>query len=426
MPQNQSPLVPNVTGRKAARICDAGEELSTATPSGHQFEAQVAVGNLVRLAREGMRLTQAEVAEATRKGTWQLSRAAVSAIERGQNFPGLEAMLALSNVLYLDPKEIIERARLAAVLPGDESELSDEELEARASEYFWAGSHKNALAIYDTLLERLAVRGSNLDESPRVRQAVLEIRRATALKRAGALHSALSAAERAIALAIDHPTIQAEAYIVLAGLQSQRGHEPLARDAADRAVALAASGGPTLLARATIVRGQVLHLAGDVAAAKAAFLEAREHAIAGDDLDHLTHIDGNIGVCSFELGGYAEARSWLDRAIQEARDRRQPSLEAGWLVTLGRVAFVENKLDEADRLARQALAIACNPVQIMTTFRAEWLRHRVDVRSGVKQPDAARIQRMRKLFIELKHHAGVDEIREFHESFGANARETAV
>ena len=72
--------------------------------------AQVTVGNFLRTTRESLRLTQAQVAERSHKTPWQLSRAAVSAIERGQNFPGLEAMLALSNVLNIDPKEVLERA----------------------------------------------------------------------------------------------------------------------------------------------------------------------------------------------------------------------------------------------------------------------------------------------------------------------------
>ena len=69
--------------------------------------AQLSVGQFLRAARESLHMTQAEVAEKTRESPWQLSRAAVSAIERGQNFPGLEAMLALSNVLHIDPKELI-------------------------------------------------------------------------------------------------------------------------------------------------------------------------------------------------------------------------------------------------------------------------------------------------------------------------------
>ena len=81
--------------------------------------AQISVGNFLRSTRESLRLTQAQVAAKTRESPWQLSRAAVSAIERGQNFPGLEAMLALSNVLHIDPKELIERARLTAVVPMD-------------------------------------------------------------------------------------------------------------------------------------------------------------------------------------------------------------------------------------------------------------------------------------------------------------------
>ncbi|MEE8237532.1 MAG: hypothetical protein V3S67_04375, partial [Gammaproteobacteria bacterium] len=47
-------------------------------------------------------------------------------------------------------------------------------------------------------------------------------RRATTLKRIGALISAIASIERAISLSTRHPAMQAEAYVVLADLQAQR------------------------------------------------------------------------------------------------------------------------------------------------------------------------------------------------------------
>ena len=168
----------------------------------------------------------------TRTSNWQLSRAAISAIERGQNFPGMEAMLALSNVLYVDPKELMERARLATAAPIDVTGLDYDELDRRAREFFWAGDFRRSLAVYDAMLEKLIL------ESPREvhvgarLMATLEVRRSTVLKRAGALLSAIATAERAIWLSTDYPEVQAKAYVSLAGLQTQRGNLPLADDAA--------------------------------------------------------------------------------------------------------------------------------------------------------------------------------------------------
>jgi len=185
--------------------------------------AQLAIGNFLRATRAAQNLTQAQVATMTRESPWRLSRAAISAIERGQNFPGMEAMLALANVLFVDPKELVERARLSTVVPVDITGLSYEELDRRASRYFWAGDFRKAISVYDAMLEKVALEPGD-DPVERARRiATLEVRRATALKRAGALLAAISTVERAVSLSVEFPEIQAEAYIVLAGLQCHQG-----------------------------------------------------------------------------------------------------------------------------------------------------------------------------------------------------------
>ena len=141
MPVERSNRRPSPRARKVSKK-DAGRRRSPSATTRSLEAAQVTVGNFLRATRERLALTQAEVAQRTLSSPWRLSRAAVSAIERGQNFPGLEAMLALSNVLQIDPKELIERARLTAVVPVDITGLSDEDLESRASQYFWAGNFK--------------------------------------------------------------------------------------------------------------------------------------------------------------------------------------------------------------------------------------------------------------------------------------------
>ena len=173
----------------------------------------------------------------TKDSPWQLSRAAISAIERGQNFPGMEAMLALSNVLYVDPRELIERVRLATIVPIDMTGLSFDELEKKAAAHFWSGEFREALSIYDALLEMIALQEKQ-DAATQANLARLEVQRSAALRRTGALAAATATAERAIGLAVDKPSIQAEGYIVLAGLHCDRGLLPLANDAAQRAIEL--------------------------------------------------------------------------------------------------------------------------------------------------------------------------------------------
>jgi tetratricopeptide (TPR) repeat protein len=360
-------------------------------------------------------MTQAQVAEKTRESPWQLSRAAVSAIERGQNFPGLEAMLALSNVLHIDPKELIERARLTAVVPVDITGLSDQELEARAGQYFWAGDFRRALAVYDAMVHKLALEAPDKDEVV-ARLATLEVRRATTLKRVGALISAIASIERAISLSPTLPAIQAEAYVVLADLQAQRGHLPLARDASERAIELASQANPRRLAWAYMVKGEALFLGKEFEAARQAFLDARRQADAHGDRQHVSHIAGNIGNCYLSLGDGAQARAWIEKAVTLAREHRQPALEASWLVELGKIALARGEAAEAGRLAETALEIARRHEHHLTVFRAEWLRHRVARRIRPGDPDSQRVVLLRELFRRLDEHEGIDEIVEFKKS----------
>jgi tetratricopeptide (TPR) repeat protein len=372
------------------------------------------VGNFLRATRERLHLTQAQVAQRTLQSPWRLSRAAVSAIERGQNFPGLEAMLALSNVLQIDPKELIERARLSAVVPVDVTGLSDEALEDRASQYFWAGDYKRALAVYDAIAQKLAREQPDGASAREARMATLEIRRATTLKRAGALISAIAAAERAIVLSSKLAPLQAEAYVVLADLQVQRGHLPLARDAAERAIQLAdETDHPSTLAWAFMVKGRVLYADGRFEQARLAFIESRRRTLKCDERYHLTHAEGNIGMCLLGLGRTEEARACIERAVELARTYAQPALEASWLVELGEIALTEGDPAQAERLARLALRLARPREHHLTEFRAEWLRHRLLQRERPGAPDRQRLAHLRRLYAQLDQHEGIEEINDF-------------
>jgi tetratricopeptide (TPR) repeat protein len=379
--------------------------------------AQLAVGHFLRATRVSQRLTQEQVAAMTRGSRWQLSRAAISAIERGQNFPGMEAMLALSNVLYVDPKELVERARLSSGVPIDLTDLSCDDLERKAGQLFWAGNFRQALSVYDAMMERLALESAGGAGVPAERIASLEVRRATTLKRAGAVLSAIATAERAIALSAEQPETQAQAYVVLAGLQAQRGNLPLASDAAERAIQLAErSTNERLQGWAWNVKAKALYLSRRFEEARDAYLEAHRLARSSGDTAHLTHTEGNVGMCWLELGDLSQAQERIERALELAREHRQPALEAAWLVELGKIALQRNVLDRAVERAEAALRIAKPREDYLTIFCSEWLKHLVLLRSHPDRPDTQRLRYLRRLYLHLDQHEGVEEIQQFKET----------
>jgi tetratricopeptide (TPR) repeat protein len=118
-------------------------------------------------------------------------------------------------------------------------------------------------------------------------------------------------------------------------------------------------------------------------------------------------------MCCVELGQVDEARKWVVRAVERAREQSQPALEASWLVELGKIAYRQDTLDEADSYAGAALQIAKPRQHLMSVFRAEWLRHRIARRLRPEDPDRHRLAHLRKLYLDLDQHEGVEEVQEF-------------
>jgi tetratricopeptide (TPR) repeat protein len=338
----------------------------------------------------------------------------ISAVERGRHLPGLEVLLTISQVLHVAPTEILERLELAQTELPELGSFSPDELDRQAAERFWAGDYRGAVARYDALARRLAEQPVDDPREQTLRVVRTEIRRATALRRYGAMTAARAAVERAIALGDGNARLQAEAYVVLVAILAKAGCQPLARDAADRAVALATeSGEPAVIGWAWIERGVALSASGRIEEALRAFVEARGWVRRAGDRAHEINVEGNLGDCFARLGRLRYAKTRFLRAIVLARRRRIPASEAIWLVELGRVALRCDELDEADGCAVAALRIAKPAEQRLTCFRAEWLRHLVCRRRRPGDPDRHRVAYLKKLFVRLEEHRGIDEIAEF-------------
>ncbi len=369
-----------------------------------------AIGAIFRSARETQGLSQDQVAALATGPFGAVSRTTVSSIERGR-MPNVEALVSLSSALNVDPTEVLERVRLATQVPVDITGLSYDALRERALALFWAGDYRKALSIYDAMLEQLILDPPKDPDELLQRRVRIEVNRASALRRCGALAGSRVAAERAVSLATTIPELQTEAYVVLAVVLEQAGLLPFAQDAAEHAVAI--SDGLPSHAHAWFVKGEVLYASGAYAAARTTLVEARKLLRKAGDDKHLVHVEGSIGTCLLALGKRSQARKCFVEAVRLARKHGVPSIEASWLVELGRMALDDGDFDQADSLADGALRIAKPREQLLTVFRAEWLRHLIVQKTKPKSSDRHRLAFLRKLYNQVREHHGLKVIKEY-------------
>jgi tetratricopeptide (TPR) repeat protein len=376
-------------------------------------ELRKAVGAMFRGARERQGLTQYQLADLTDTGVARVSRGAIAGIERGECFPGLEALVALSRVLHLDAADVIERVDLGLTVPVDLTGLSLEELRADAERQFWAGDHRRAMASYDAMLQLVALAPPR-DATERSRTlARIEINRAVALRQCSALGAAEAAAKRAIALGQSCDDLQAEACMVLASIHSHEGNFPLAEMLAERAVQLAGRCDQAARGLAWCQKGAVLHRAGRLDEALAAYARAREASAGARDARNLIVVEGSVGSCYFDLGRKGLARRQFIKAIELARKHHDPAAEASRLVELGRLSLSEGDADQAETLGRSALRISRSAATALTAFRAEWLLHLVAAARSPTTRDRHRVAHLKKLYVQVKGHRTADAVLEF-------------
>lgn len=393
--------------RQATRPATAGPRRQPLSPAQQ-------VGLFFRATRESQGLSQEQLAALTGRRSGKVSRAMISAVERGRHLPGLEVLLTLSQVLHVSPAEVLERLELARNHAVDTTGMSFEQLDKQAGRSFWQGDPRGAVACYDAMLHMLRNDPpADAAEGRRIR-ATTELRRGAALRRCGAPAAARGSIERAITLSEESPEIQIQAYLVLVALLVQLGCLPLARDAADRALQLTRQiDDVKLRGWAWIEKGEVLAAGGKFSEARQAFLRAGRWVREAGDHHHAIKVEGNIGHCLNELGRRDQARRRFLKAISLAKQHDLPASESLWLVDLGGLALADGKYEEADGCAAAALRIAKPRQDLLTCFRAEWLRHRVARERQPEAPDRHRVAYMRKLYVQLEEHDGVEEVREF-------------
>lgn len=371
------------------------------------------IGSLFRTARQDQHLSQDQVSDLTDGHLAHVSRTAISDIERGHCLPGLEALVALSRVLHVEPTEIYERVDLARRTTIDLTDMTLDQLRKRSEEQFWSGDYRGALQSCDAMLDRLQLDPPKDRAEEKRLRAKIEIDRALALRRCSALKAALASALRAVELSAGLPKLDAEAYMVLGSVLSHEGLSVLAQVAVDQAIQLSMDGDEVLRGRVWNQRGNVLFRSGQPAEARRAFLEARKLLSGTSDYHHQIRVEGSLGACLLELGKRDSARQRFRKAVDLARKHHEPAMEASWLVELGRLALADGELDDAETYAGAALRIAKPAELYLTIFRAEWLRHLIVLERDPQAPDRHRLAYLRRLYARIQDHRGLDVVKEF-------------
>ena len=139
------------------------------------------IGVFLKSMRECLGMTQDQLAVKTESVGWPVSRATISAIEKGKHSPTAVTVMTLTTALHVDPMEIFDRLKIATAVPEEYRKWTVEQLEARSKKLFAERRFRETLTVLDTMMDRLA--GSTSDDSEgRTRLvAVVEARRAPTL-----------------------------------------------------------------------------------------------------------------------------------------------------------------------------------------------------------------------------------------------------
>lgn len=378
-----------------------------------QAVALAAIGIFLRAMRESFGMTQDDLAARTEGNGQPVSRATISAIEKGKHSPTVVTVVALTTVLHVDPMEILDRIKIATAVPEEYRKWTVEQLDERSKDLFAERRFRETLTVLDTMMARLTATAADASEARKRRMAVVEVRRASTLRRLGAIVAAKWSAERAIGLANDQQDVMARAYMVLVAAHLRLGNLQLGIDAAERAVQVVPDGDAALAGEVLIERGRALLVACQYSDAFRAFTEAHDRAAEAGDEVHLITSTGNMGLCLSRMRKAGEAEARFRTAVELASKGRRPDLEARWLVEWGRIAFEKKRLEEASRHGQKALSIAQRGEYWSVAFSAAMLLHRVAKAIDPATEDRHRVAYLKKLRSWVEEDVADPDYREF-------------
>lgn len=377
-------------------------------------------GEMVRRSRLAQGLSQDQLAEVIGRNGTTLSRAMISSIERGKHLPGLEALLALTQALFLDLTEVAEIFHRAAPADVDLTGVTYDMAMQRARERFWAGAYRDAIAQFKAARDLAML--DPIDDDPveeRRRRAKADIGVATGLRRLGVPSAARRLTEQVINDTDGLPREQAAGYLLLSALLRNEAKLRMADDAINRAAEICGDLDPLIYLQCVTNKGAVLFSREEYKAAYETFLTARRLAEEHGSSRHVVHNQINLGQALISMGKTKQARKKLQDAATLARQREMPAFEASALASLAEIEFDCEELDAAAQHARAALEISRLNRHDLTHFAAEWILHSIAIRRHPKRTDGRRLARLRQLYGRLRHLQCVRVLDQYRDQYRA-------
>ena len=270
-------------------------------------------------------------------------------------FEILEAVLELNTGRSAGSEgETLRRAQAAVAVfeeLGDELGLSQaHQLQA---EVHW---DEGEFVETETALERALVHAENADNS-RERSKILSWLVAALFWGPTHTEEAIRRCEEILESAKDDRLVEAKTLTILAGLEGMRGDFDKARDLFKQGQGIQVDLGQELsLAAGPQVSGMIEMLAGDAVAAETELRRGYEELDRMGDKGFLVTTAAFLARALYDQGRYDEAQE-LTRTSEELTPAEDLTARGDWVSTRAKIVARKGDFEEAEKLAREALAI---------------------------------------------------------------------
>ncbi len=315
-------------------------------------------GSFLRGLREQRRLSLDAVEEMSLGLPERVTKSHLSRIENGRAIPTFPRMFTLSQIYGIPVAYLAERFEISlmrGMFPPEVTARSTEDVLADARRLRQSGRHRDALIMYEALLDRARSEGAAAELVVELElhcvNALIKLSRWGAAKEEGErVLNSPGRSQRQTVLALQYLAIccykLGKHTVALMALQN-----------ADRELEKLEDG-ESLRASLTVLKGNVQFVLKDFQAAAEAFREAvAQYEKAGNRFE-ACRAKLNLAAALIEIGSRARARELLEQALAQAESAGYDRQRAYALGHLALLAFKENDLEAAEAYCLRSNAIA--------------------------------------------------------------------